>query len=80
MIIDYSVIRGGSRRLGRLQIITDGNTASIADSGNDLSGSTGISWSYTITGISPKTLTITYASTSTGVNASMKYTTLAWLA
>jgi hypothetical protein len=80
IIMDYSMVRYDRRRLGQLQVITDGTTASIVDMANELGTATGISWGYTITGTAPKMLTLTYTTTSTGWNIFMKYTQTTWLA
>jgi len=81
IIMDYSMSRGTLRRIGQIQVISDGTTASIVDAASDLSGSMGISWSYTITGVSPKILTLTYTTTALPANnIFMKYTITSWLA
>lgn len=75
--LNYTIVRDSTRRIGQFQIISDGSTAAIADSGTNLGGSPGITLGYSIVGT---TLTVTYISTNTGTNATMKYTDSSWLA
>lgn len=76
-VMEYSVKRGSTRKIGRLQLITDGSTANIVDTGTDLGGSPGVTFGYSI---SSGILTITYSTTNTGSPGYLKYTMVSWLA
>jgi hypothetical protein len=76
-VMEYSINRGSTRKIGRLQLITDGSTANIIDTGIDLGGSTGVTFGYSISG---GILTILYSTTNTGTSGYLKYTMVSWLA
>lgn len=77
IILEYTITRGTSKRLGRLIILTDGTNVSINDEFTGLGPDMGISFSYRMSfGI----LIITYNSTNTGNDATMVYTEKKWLA
>ena len=73
-IIDYTIVRGATRETGTLFVTTDGTTAAI--SGNSAAiGDVGIVFSAAISG---SNIVVSYVSTSTGTDATMKYSVKRW--
>ena len=78
IIMDYTIVRGSSYKIGRLQIISNGTTAAIFDNGNNLASDPGVVWGVTVTGTAPKILTLTYTTTTTGQSATVKWVQYQW--
>ena len=73
-ILEYSVIRGTSYRVGRLLIANNGTIATISDDFNETSTS-GVSFSVTISGGS---VNLNYTTTSTGSSSTFKFSARRW--
>jgi hypothetical protein len=76
IVLDYTMVRGTSRRVGKLTILTDGINALVQDEFNTLGTDLGIEFGYRI--IAGMTI-LTYISTNTGVDADLYYTETKWL-
>ena len=74
MIIDYSLNRGAARETGTVYVTSDGTSAYVTTSGAYL-GACGIQFSGAISGAN---FSLTYNSTSTGSNATMKLMIRRW--
>ena len=68
--VDYSIERGTTKRQGTLRITHDATAQVIDDDFSENNGSTGITFSLTN---SSNITTLQYTSTSTGSNATFKY-------
>jgi hypothetical protein len=75
IILDYTMVRDQSRRVGKLTILTDGTNAVVQDEFNTLGADLGIEFGY---GIIAGVLTLTYISTNTGVDADFYYNETKW--
>jgi hypothetical protein len=74
-IIEYSIIRSTSYRVGRLMIVHNGITpASVSDDFVETSV-TGVSFTADISGANVRVL---FTSTNTGINGSLKYSMRRW--
>jgi hypothetical protein len=73
--IDYSIVRGSNVKCGRLLIVTDGSTVSIADNGGVELSPIGITFGVTIGG---GNVDVLYIASNTGTNASFKYSLKQW--
>lgn len=76
--IDYSISRGTNKRVGRLTILTNGtsNTTVLQDEFTSLGNDLGVTFGFTFD--VNNHLSITYLTTNTGSDASMKYTESKW--
>ncbi len=73
--INYSIERNGNLRCGRLLIVNDGSSATIADNGFVEQGSVGVSFGVLISGAN---VVVQYTTTNTGFNATFKYSLNQW--
>lgn len=73
--IEYSIERNGALRCGRLLVVNDSSSATIADNGYVEQGSTGVTFGVLISGANVQ---ITYTTTNTGFNATFKYSLKQW--
>jgi hypothetical protein len=73
--IEYSIERNTNVRCGRLLIVSDGTSVSIADNGYVELSAIGVTFGVSI---SLGTVSLTYTTTSTGNNASFKYSLKQW--
>jgi len=74
-IIEYSIVRSTSYRVGRLMIVHNGVTpASVSDDFVETSP-TGITFTADISGANVRVL---FTSTNTGINGSLKYSMRRW--
>lgn len=74
--IEYSIARGtGIRESGTIYLATDGTTAGISQSFAAI-GASGVTFTTDINGANIRLL---YTTTSTGIDATMKYTVRKWL-
>lgn len=73
--IDYSIERNSNVRCGRILIVSNGATASIADSGYVELSPIGINLGVSI---SVGVVSLTYSANSTGFNGSFKYSLKQW--
>lgn len=73
--IDYSILRGTNVRCGRVLIVTDGTSASIADNGYVELSAIGVTLGVSV---SLGNVNLTYITTNTGNNASFKYSLRQW--
>lgn len=73
--IKYSLERNGSLRCGRILIVNDSTTPSIADSGFIELGTVGVTF---LVGISSGNVELQYLTTSTGHNVAFKYSLEQW--
>lgn len=73
--IDYSIERSTTLRIGRLLVVTDGITATIADNGFVEQGAVGVSFGVAIAGANVQ---VQYTTTNTGVAGTFKYTLKQW--
>lgn len=73
-VLEYSIVRDGLYRTGRMLIATDGTVSSNSDDFVD-TADTGVVFS---TGISGANVVIYYTTTHTGFNGTFKYSTRAW--
>lgn len=76
IMLDYSLSRSNSKRVGRLTVITNGATALLQDEFTTFGSDLGITFGYRI---SSGLLILTYTSTNTGFDAEMYYTETKWL-
>lgn len=74
LVLEYSLIRNGKPQMGQLLIVHDGVTASIADNFVAIN-SVGIEF---LAGIEGSSLVLAYLSTSTGHNATLRYSMRYW--
>ncbi len=75
IILDYTMVRGASRRVGKLTILTDGTNALVQDEFNTLGDDLGIEFGYRIiAGV----ITLTYISTNTDADAGFYYNEIKW--
>lgn len=77
VFVNYSVVRGSTRRAGTLTLITNGSTASMDDTYVNHGGLVGVDFSVTV---SAGIMYLRYTTTSTGSNATMNYIETKWLA
>ena len=75
LVLDCSVTRSTNAYLPTLKVLTDGTNASVAYDGPSI-GSVGITFSAQVSGAN---CLVQYVSTSTGFNATMKYTIRRWI-
>lgn len=73
--IDYSLTRGTNVKCGRLMIVTNGSTVSIADNGGVELSPIGITFGVTING---GNVDVLYITSNAGNNASFKYSLKQW--
>ena len=73
--IDYSIVRNGNYRCGRLLVVNDGSSATLADNGFVEQGSVGVTFGVAISGANVQ---IQYTTTNTGFNATFKYSLKQW--
>lgn len=73
--IDYSIVRNGNYRCGRLLIVNDGSSATLADNGFVEQGSVGVTFDVIISGANVQ---LQYTTTNTGFNATFKYSLKQW--
>lgn len=73
--IDYSIIRNGSLRCGRLLVVNDSSSATIADNGFVEQGVVGVTFGVLISGAN---VVIQYTTTNTGFNGTFKYSLNQW--
>lgn len=76
LILEYSISRNSTYRIGRLLILHDGSSVSVSDDGNVLPSDPGIVITGIILGAN---IELQYTSTNTGFNASFKYSARKWL-
>ncbi len=74
ILVNYSIIRSGDKKIGTLSLTTDGTNVAIASSGAELDP-TGVTFSAVISG---SDLVLQYTTTSTGSAATMKYFIFRW--
>lgn len=74
-VIKFSVVRGATREVGSLYLVTDGTTATVAESGVELSTTVGVSFSADISG---GLLRLRFTTTSTGTAATFRWHTERW--
>ncbi len=79
VFIEYSIVRGVARRVGKIIMVTNGVTVDFDDNGVDLNppilGTVGITWSAAII---DGAATLTYSTTTTGSNATLTYIETKW--
>lgn len=75
VIIKYSVVRGSSKRVGTLTMISDGVTASFDEVGLDHNGSTGVTLSVNVSG---GYMNVNYETTNTGTAGQFRYIETKW--
>lgn len=75
MVIDYSIVRSTARETGTLHVVTDGAVVSVNTEASYINGSSGISFTGSISG---SNLLLQYSSTSTGQAGTMKYMVRRW--
>jgi hypothetical protein len=76
--VDYSIKRGSAnKQSGRIEIVTDGTSAAIAEGGIASLGTLGVTFTVDVSGTDVRLL---YTTTSTGSAATMKYRVQKWLA
>jgi len=73
--IRYSIERNGNYKCGTVLITNDATTPAIADNGFVELGSTGVTF---LAAISAGNVQLQYSTTTTGFNASMKYSITQW--
>lgn len=73
--IEYSIERNGALRCGRLLVVNDSSSATIADNGYVEQGITGVTFGVLISGANVQ---VTYTTTNTGFNATFKYSLKQW--
>jgi hypothetical protein len=73
--IDYSIVRNANYETGRLLIANSSSSASIADEGSVSNGVTGVVFGVSISG---GNVQVQYVTSSTGFNATFKYTIKQW--
>tara|TARA_R110000868_G_scaffold287815_6_gene548148 strand:+ start:897 stop:1451 length:555 start_codon:yes stop_codon:yes gene_type:complete len=73
--IDYSIVRNGTLRCGRLLVVNDSSSATIADNGYVEQGAVGVSFGVLISGAN---VVIQYTTTNTGFNGTFKYSLNQW--
>lgn len=74
--LDYTLVRGTDRRIGKLTILTDGINAILQDDSTTLGNDLGVLFDCSIiSGI----VTITYTTTATGTDAQLYFTETKWL-
>jgi hypothetical protein len=73
--VDYSILRGTNVRCGRVLLVTDGTSASIADNGYVELAAIGVTLGVSVT---LGNVNLTYTTTNTGTNASFKYSLKQW--
>lgn len=73
--IDYSIVRDGNYRCGRLLVVNDASSATIADNGFVEQGIVGVTFGVQISGANVQ---VQYTTTSTGQNATFKYSIRQW--
>jgi hypothetical protein len=74
LVLEYSLIRNGKPQMGQLLIVHDGVTASLADNFVAIN-SVGIEF---LAGIEGSSLVLAYQSTSTGHDATLRYSMRYW--
>ena len=80
--IDYSMNRSTSKRTGRLTILTDGTNSVLQDEFTTLGTDLGVNFGYRMVHnviANSNTVIVTYTTTITGSNATMRYTENKWL-
>lgn len=76
LIVDYSILRGTSRKeTGSLYVTTDGTNVSVVSSAADLSGPIGLTFSGAIVGA---TIEIYWTTDNSGNNSVVKYSIKRW--
>ena len=73
--LDYSLIRNGLYRCGRLLIANSASTVSVADEGYVETGVTGVTFGASISG---GNVQVQYTSSNTGFNSTFKYSLKQW--
>lgn len=73
--IDYSIERNGALKAGRLLIVNNSSSATIADSGFVEQGVVGVSFGVMVSGAN---VLVTYTTTNTGFNGTFKYSIEQW--
>lgn len=73
--IEYSIERNGALRCGRLLIVNDSSSATIADNGFVEQGTVGVTFGVIISGANVQ---VQYTTTNTGFNATFKYSLRQW--
>ena len=74
-VLEYSIVRDGIYRVGRLLIATDGSTISTESDDFVETGTSGVLFSTTVVG---SNLVVSYTSTATGFNGTFKYSSRYW--
>lgn len=73
--IEYSIERGTNLRCGRLLIVNDSSSATIADNGYVEQGTVGVIFGVAILGANVQ---LQYTTTNSGINATFKYSIKQW--
>lgn len=73
--IDYSIERNSAIRCGRLIVVNDSSSATIADNGYVEQGSVGVTFGVQISGAN---VLVRYTTTNTGFNGTFKYSLKQW--
>lgn len=75
--IEYSVVRAGAFRTGRLLVVSDGTNTSVTSDHVEEGGSVGVTWTADVAG-GGSTIRILYTTTNTGSNADLRYAVRRW--
>jgi len=75
ILIDYSLVRSTARETGTMRIVTDGATAEVSTDSAYVNGNSGVTFTAAISGAD---LILSGTATSTGQNATFKYSTRRW--
>lgn len=75
IFLQYSIVRGSTKRIGTLMLIADGSSVTVYDTGTDHNGSTGVDLTATVAN---GTLTVLYSTTNLGRTASLSYIETKW--
>lgn len=76
VFIQYSIVRGTTRRIGTLMLISDGSTVTLYDNGTDHNGSTGVTINASIEN---GKMVLSYDTTNIGLNGQFTYIETKWL-
>ena len=74
-VIEYSITRNTSKQVGMLLIANDASSATLTNGFADLNNITGVTFSTTVSG---GNVNVQYTTSSTGFNASLKYSIRQW--
>jgi hypothetical protein len=76
VFIQYSIVRGTTRRIGTLMLIADGGGVTLFDNGTDHNGPTGVSINAFV---ADGMIELSYDTTNTGLNGQFSYIETKWL-